>query len=332
MSQSLNVARASLDEDVAVPTGSDIFSARDQKRLSDALSWVERYTVGDQGIAVSSKQKDTPYPEVSGYFIPTLLNHGHKDLALQYGRWLVEIQQPDGAWRDFNQEHPYTFDTGQILKGLFSLSHHHPEFMESLEKGAAWVCDQIQSSGEITTPNDEHFGNIVPSAIHLYCLEPVKKLANETKNKDWLKKIKRAEKYYLGDENLTGFSTLSHFHAYVIEALVDLGHTDRAAEGMREVAAVQRSNGVVPGWKNKSWVCSTGLFQYAVIWYKLGDVARADRAFAAACRLQNKSGGWNGSYGLFANYFKRVEISWAVKYFLDAWTLREKAHEAPLKK
>jgi malonyl-CoA O-methyltransferase len=76
-------------------------------------------------------------------------------------------------------------------------------------------------------------------------------------------------------------------------------------------------------------VCSTGLFQYAVIWYKLGDLARADRAFNAACRLQNGTGGFYGSYGPGANYFPDEEIGWAVKYFLDALWLKVKTSFKP---
>ena len=40
-------------------------------------------------------------------------------------------------------------------------------------------------------------------------------------------------------------------------------------------------------------------------------------------KIQNKSGGFYGSYGPGAKYISGGEISWAVKYFLDAWRLKQ---------
>jgi malonyl-CoA O-methyltransferase len=69
-------------------------------------------------------------------------------------------------------------------------------------------------------------------------------------------------------------------------------------------------------------VCSTGIAQYALVWYRLGNTERADRALAYLERIQNKSGGFSGSYGEGAKYIPGAEISWAVKYFLDAYWLK----------
>ena len=38
-------------------------------------------------------------------------------------------------------------------------------------------------------------------------------------------------------------------------------------------------------------------------------------------RLQNRSGGFYGSYGKDAQYFPNEEISWANKYFIDLYLL-----------
>ena len=65
---------------------------------------------------------------------------------------------------------------------------------------------------------------------------------------------------------------------------------------MEDVARLQRSDGSVPAFPDVDWVCSTGLFQYAIVWYKLGDRHRGDAAFEYASQLQNPSGGWFGSW------------------------------------
>ena len=39
-------------------------------------------------------------------------------------------------------------------------------------------------------------------------------------------------------------------------------------------------------------------------------------------KIQNRTGGFYGSYGKGAKYIPSAEISWAVKYFLDAYLLK----------
>ena len=90
------------------------------KYFDRALTWIDSNTVKNSGIAVSSKSAK-PYPEVSGYFIPTLLAWNEKDRAFAYGRWLLTIQRDDGSWGDPNLNEPYAFDTGQVIKGLLAL-------------------------------------------------------------------------------------------------------------------------------------------------------------------------------------------------------------------
>ena len=52
--------------------------------LSDALSWLHKHTLPQQGIAVSSAAGAPAYAEVTGYLIPTLLDWGEHELAGAY--------------------------------------------------------------------------------------------------------------------------------------------------------------------------------------------------------------------------------------------------------
>ncbi|HBF33852.1 TPA: biotin synthase, partial [Candidatus Sumerlaeota bacterium] len=110
-------------------------------------------------------------------------------------------------------------------------------------------------------------------------------------------------------------------HAYIVEALLDLDEEKHARGIMQKMQAHQRGDGAIPGYAGAPWVCSTGLAQYAVIWARLGETDRARRAFWHVASLQNTSGGFFGGYGEGATYFPDAEISWAVKYFLDAYLL-----------
>ncbi|WP_418791074.1 methyltransferase domain-containing protein [Phosphitispora sp. TUW77] len=296
-------------------------------KFNKALKWVKVNSITGKGIKVTAQSKEV-YPEVTGYFIPTLINWGERELALQYANWLKSIQKPDGSWFDPFGKNPYTFDTGQILKGLLALLEHSPNFKEPIIKGCDWIMSQILESGQVITPDASAWrlpgGRVVPEAIHLYALEPLRMAGNIWGIRDYSNAVDRAINYYLKEVNLTRFDTLSHFHAYIIEALIDLGCTEYAQSTMQEVAKYQTKSGKVPSYPDEKWVCSTGLFQYALIWYKLGIFDRAEKAFNYACGLQNASGGFFGSYGRRANYFPREEISWAIKYFLDCfyWKVR----------
>ncbi len=304
-------------------------------RHGAAMKWVRDNCCQGAGIRVTS---DTvvPYPEVSGYFVPTLLNWGQRDLAVQFATWLVSVQNHDGSWSDAHGTAPYTFDTGQILKGLLALVDAHPEFQEPIVKGCDWMLCQVLPSGQITTPDKSAWclagGKVIPEAIHLYALEPLREAGKKWENQRYTGAVSKALSFYAKDPAVGRFDTLSHFHAYIVEALVDLGCCEKATKAMEQVSKCQCGDGAVPAYKDVSWVCSTGLFQYAVIWYKLGDVARGDKAFAFASALQNKSGGFFGGYGQGANYFPGDEISWAVKYFLDAlwWKIRANFESADL--
>jgi len=294
--------------------------------IARAKDWIRKYTINDNGIIVTSDQGGLIYPEVSGYYIPTLLKIGDKDRAKKFGDYLLTIQNSDGSWNEPSGKVSYTFDTGQILKGLCALIENgmdeNDKYKDALLRGCDWILTMQRKDGSIATPDyswwNLPYGKRVPESIHVYCLEPLRFAAKKYKVKKYEDCIKKALDFYLSLEDLTDFSTLSHFNAYIIEGLIDMGEIKRAKRAMDLIALHQRFDGSVPAYSNVGFVCSTGLLQYAICWYKLGEKDRADQAFEYARLLQNNSGGWFGSYGNGANYFPNSEISWAVKYFFDA--------------
>jgi malonyl-CoA O-methyltransferase len=111
------------------------------------------------------------------------------------------------------------------------------------------------------------------------------------------------------------FNRLSHFHAYAMEALCELGELELARQGMADVERCQRRDGSIPAYPDVDWVCSTGMAQYAIVWYTLGSRSRADLAMRYLEKIQNNSGGFYGSYGKGAKYISGAEISWGGEIF-----------------
>lgn len=298
------------------------------KLYDKAIEWIKLNSIKGQGIINNSKLRKS-YPEVTGYYIPTLLRWGYRDLAYEYAKWLCSIQKSDGSWYDTMDEAPYIFDSAQILKGLLSIQKLYPDkeaFNKAIIKGCDWILTYMTKEGRLQTPTETAWGNVATELIHTYCLSPLVEASNVYKIKKYGEAAQKILQYYKKNyyNEILNFSMLSHFYAYVVEAMLDMGEVEIAKEAMRNMEPYQKESGAVPAYKNVDWVCSTGLFQLALIWFRLGNEVRGTKAFEYACKLQNETGGWYGSYISEENpregntYFPDAEISWVIKYFLDA--------------
>ena len=144
----------------------------------NAKKWIIKNTVYGKGIRPSvgldDKITDIAYPEVSGYFIPTLLNFGFRDLSKQYAKWLLSIQHEEGAWYDYLDESPYVFDTGQVLRGLIAIYPIMPEVESAILRGCDYILSQIKPDGQLPSPSTKFWPEgICTELIHLYCLPPL---------------------------------------------------------------------------------------------------------------------------------------------------------------
>lgn len=293
-----------------------------------AIGWIENNTVNYEGIICNTDIRKS-YPEVTGYYIPTLLKWGYRELAYSYAEWLCSVQKSDGSWYNTEDTAPYIFDTAQVLKGLLAIRTMMPQTDQHILAGCEWIFAQMQGNGRLVTPVKEAWGNdlnICDEVVHIYCLSPLYEAAEVFHKPEYRQKAQQIWNYYKQNyyEKIMNFSLLSHFYAYLMEALLDIGEEEMAREAMHKMERFQKSSGAVPAYHHCDWVCSTGLFQLALVWFRLGNLERGNLAFEYACKLQNESGGWFGSYVSEDNssesntYIPASEISWAVKFFLDA--------------
>lgn len=295
------------------------------------MCWIKMHTLNNLGI-VNNSTLIKPYPEVTGYYIPSLIRWGYRELAVQYANWLMDIQKTDGSWYDTDDQSAYIFDSAQILKGLLAIWDIYPDknhLEKAIRDGVNWILSCMTSEGRLVTPDETCWGSdedTCSELIHTYCLSPIIEAGKRLDNDEYIQKAHLSLEYYKRryENKILNFSLLSHFYAYVVEAMLDLGEVDMARQAMKNIEKYQKTSGAVPAYNNVDWVCSTGLFQLSLIWFRLGDEEHGNKAFEYACKLQNESGGWFGSYISEDNpeetntYFPNQEISWANKYFLDA--------------
>lgn len=260
------------------------------ENVSKAIKWLDKNSTEDF-VHVSSANKE-PYNEVTGYFIPTLIDYGMKKKAKSFCSYLVREQMPNGSWfahRKCQQEYFFPFDVAQIVDGLSSFGSL---FGSSIEKANKWIMSKA-SNGKFCDPYDGSISEHIYPRI-LYCLQkagaPISSLS-----------------YYQKDYE---FSCLSHFYAYAFEGATRLGW-----DNSKFIDVLRKYDGKLPEKMGMSSYCYTGISQSAVALFLSGEYDLGMKALEFVSSKQNPSGGFFGSNG---QYFPNEEISWAVKFYLDA--------------
>jgi len=131
-----------------------------------------------------------PYPEVTGYLIPTLLGYDRRALAERCGAWLLGLQQDCGAFpnRQGNAAH---FDTGAILQGLRALGLDDAAgraaawLEEQYSRLAAWRCYHALSAAQVGRELDCQ--TVENERVHYraYWLEGVQILTGTDYTREW---------------------------------------------------------------------------------------------------------------------------------------------------
>lgn len=281
-----------------------------------ALNWIKNNTIPEQGIIVSSKRK-IPYLEVTGYFIPTLVNVGELNLAQQYAEFLSYMQRPNGAFAGPDGKE-YVFDSGQALRGLLRASQHWDRFRPFALKTADYITSSTEKDGRIPSI----YGEEIPEHVHLFILPALVEASQIFNKPEYLETAKKSLVYYKNALDILSDCWLTHFLAYIIDGFIDMGEVDFVRPLVKKILSSQTKKGSIPAFPNVNWTCSVGLAQFAIIGYKLRMNDEADKAISYLCNIQNPSGGFYGSYGYGAGYFPNEEISWANKFFIDAIHLK----------
>lgn len=296
-----------------------LLAERTHPASARALHWVHRNELATGGIRVHSRHP-AAYAEVTGYFIPTLLGCGEAELAARCAQWLISVQAADGSYTDPDRGWPYIFDTGQVLRGLLATIDIIPEAAGSARRAADYLCRQAVDGGRAGF--DVRYPDTDPKSTHLYVLPPLIQAAELFREPRYADVAERCLEHYRSRPDTLRIKTLAHFLGYEIEALIDLGRKDLAVPVLDQLRHLQRNDGSLRGVGGQEWVCTPGLAQIAVCWYKMGQHQPADNALTWLEKRQLWCGGFFGSYGPGASYFPDVVPAWAVKFYLDAHRLR----------
>jgi ubiquinone/menaquinone biosynthesis C-methylase UbiE len=293
--------------------------SRSARPIGNALDWIRKQEVPGGGIRVHSRHPNA-YPEVTGYAIPTLLTYGERELARRHVEWLIAIQRASGGFPEPDGGLVCLFDSGQVLRGLLAGIDLHPHARDAAHRTADYILSQLVTGG--TGGFFPQYNGQIPESVLLYVLPPLVQAAEVLGHRPYRAAVDDCVDCYLGHPDARNVNALTHFLGYELEALIDLNRASEAAGVLEKLEALQLEDGSVRGAGTSEWVCSPGLAQLAICWYKLGHSEPADRALDWLESRQETSGGFFGSYGPGATYFPADELSWAVKFYLDAHLLR----------
>lgn len=292
-----------------------------QEHLQSTVDWLcaAQDAQPDGGVSAfydaRSAEWGPPYPETTGYIIPTFFDYAalsgreeYRLRAIRMADWLLPLQLENGAfpigplWPDWERE-PIVFDTGQILHGLARAFRETgcQEYLDSARRAGDWLIeiqaqdgswDKHVSLGYVHTFNVRSAWGM----LHLYEASRDERYRSAAAaNLDWALNQQDPDGWFRNASFRPEEDPLTHTIAYTIEGLLESGlqisepryiqAARLAADALREK---QTEEGFLrarygPGWSSDlEWSCLTGTAQMAVIWLRLYQHFRDQKYLAAA--------------------------------------------------
>jgi len=179
-----------------------------------------------------------PYPETTGYIIPTFLQYGllnndahYLGRAVEMGDWEIEIQHPSGAVRGGMgiKEYPIVFNTGQVILGWASLYRETKKnkYLEAAVRAADWLLSVQDEDGKWSKYT--YLG--IPHAYHTRVAWPILEVHQLTGEKKYKTAAEKQIAWVLSQAsenswfNYMGFSLeekpFLHTIAYTLRGLIE---------------------------------------------------------------------------------------------------------------
>lgn len=338
-------------------------AAGDAERLAAAAGWLlaAQRAAGGGGYAHSFNLVhgwQPPYPETTGYIIPTMRRlwtstgeTAYRHSMAAAAGWLSSIQAADGSFADL-QGRAQVFDTGQILIGFNDLAERVPELWhrEAHTGAARWLLSVQEADGSFVL----HAYNGIPHSYYAR-VGAALAVAGRVLGEPAVRDAGIANlRWTVAQQDGNGFfrhlsfdeaPPFLHTMIYVIEGLLDGAEETRDAtfrdaavrfaERLRAIA--REHDGILCSQYRPDYSianrekCLTGLAQWAAVCFRLArstgasgwrDEGRKTLDFVAARQIltsdERLNGGVPGSAPITGRYMRAAIPNWGVKFFIDA--------------
>lgn len=196
----------------------------------------------DRAFTLTDLRWELPYPETTGYIIPTLLNCivNHSNIALNQaahdaGEWLAFTQFENGAicskqWTGSNVL-PSVFNTGMGLHGFLALlaKDGNQKFAECAIKAGNWIVSTMDTEGSWT----EYSYNGLPHSYYTmvsWSLVLLSQLVNDSKYMDaaiknlkWTQRNQECNGWVKYNSFNEEAEAITHTISYCAQGLVESG-------------------------------------------------------------------------------------------------------------
>jgi len=344
-----------------------------EKALRSNLDWIVKSFEANEGHQGSSGKRtvlgqwEAPYPETTGYLIPTLLecssyNGNLKQIALSQLVFFKSIQNEDGSFfQSLDNKEPIIFDTAQIVFGLMALSPHvvpYDDIKNVARKAVIWMHEQLDDEGKFVDNNYvENYNPAYYARIAMAMTQGeaahFSKITKKTKN--FIFRISDLQNDQLMFDN-AGFHpdqvAYTHTIAYSLRGLwecsLDINNrklTRKIIRSIDKLSDLILTEGKVAGSYNTKWkgdysfVCSAGNAQLAVLYLLVYQRTENNKylqvvplllkpLMAAQRTLPLNKGAVPSSIPIWGPYQKWSYTNWTQKFYADALVKILKLYES----
>ncbi|HCR42002.1 TPA: hypothetical protein DIV45_01390 [Patescibacteria group bacterium] len=339
-----------------------VLTVSDQLQL--AIDWLllAHVAVTQQGFSAKytlATEWDRSYPETTGYIIPTLINYSLqttyrnediKQVIIKSGEWLLSIQQPTGAFLNYEGDQAMVFDTGQVIFGLCAIYRTTQDirYLLAAKRAGDWLLGEQEVDGAWI----KHAYKQRPHVYYSYVSWALLELAHfdpdsgyrETaiKNLDWVVNQQQLNGWFNHFSFIPGPANL-HTIGYTLQGLLAaseiLGDEKycKAAQLTADRLLILNQSKVLEGIYTNQWQsvgrsrCLTGLAQIGLVWQKLFSITQDKKYQQAAISVfsylqtvqvvtghnPDIKGALAGSVPLWGDYLPFAYPNWAPKFFID---------------
>ena len=290
--------------------------------LRETMNWLNNAheASGTGGVSGGYSMIDgwlAPYPETTGYIIPTFYDYAEfsgenewRERAAEMADWEIEVQMPDGAvqaglYKGQNAEQiPAVFNTGQVILGWCRafVETKDERFLSAAERAGDWLIAAQSGDGawhlksqETETTVHAYDVRTAWSLLEIYEINrKTKYLDAARRNLDWTLSQQTENGWFNNNAFFNSSekwdSPFTHMIAYVLEGLQEsfrilkdercLRAYSKTAEKLLRIYELRR---YMAGDFDSSWTmsakysCLTGNAQIAGVWLKHFGITGAKR-------------------------------------------------------
>lgn len=294
--------------------------------IQEAMNWLKRAQDIHKNGGVSAGYHfktgwQPPYPETTGYIIPTFFDYYHyiedeeyRQRAISMADWEVSIQLDNGAFQGGYKEYnwnlplPIVFDTGQVMFGL--IRTYEETDKEVYLNASKMAGDCLVKSQDYNGAWRKYTFNEIPHSYHSRVAWALLKLYEVTKrnsykeaaekNLEWILENRLENSWFENCGFEKNENPYTHMIAYTIRGLLESGFLLRndqlvniAVESSNVLMETFQELGFLPTTFDKRWIskdkycCLTGNAQMSIIWLKVYDLTNNTRFLDSALHMNN---------------------------------------------